>query len=159
MCWSRVVSTALLLIMVISMNGRTARSQTSLRFHSESGRPHELKKMVFSPDGTRLAATIGDRFYMIDCANGDIAFDLRLAPTRLSFAPDGKQLLMIDRLMSILDIASRQVRKIPIRIPPGKLGFSLERRQGKLLVKSIVEGSAAADSGRIKVGDELTSKP
>ncbi len=153
----RAISLALNLVLLFVSNG-TAPGQTSLRFHSDSGSPLKLNKMVFSPDGTQLAASIGDRVHIIDCVAGDILFDVQFAPFRLSFTPDGQKLLMMDSRTRILDLVSRKVEKIPIMIPSGKLGFSLERQQGKLLVKSIAEGSAAADSGRVAIGDELTAK-
>jgi hypothetical protein len=63
--------------------------------------------------------------------------------------------MLAARDTQLLSIGDKQVSRVAWQVPKGFLGFALEVRNGKLLIKSTTPGAPAAESGDIHVGDEL----
>ena len=128
-----------------------------------------VEALVYSPDGSQLALSLTQRFGrsrrgvdFIDVAAGrKTATHTRDAPFSMAYSKDEEIICMISQ--------TRQVRldtltgtELPAKsassqaaAKPGKVGIVFEEVSGKVLIKSLDEGSPAKDSGKINVGDEL----
>jgi WD40 repeat protein len=132
----------------------------SIRFFDKNSKPLKLNSCVVSPDGRYLAANLGESagFSIVDIPAMELVGRYGgWSYFALAFSPDSHRVLGIGGYAgsNLLDLASRNIRKLSLDESPGHVGIVLESKNGKLLVAGLQEGSAASADGTIQVGDEL----
>ena len=130
----------------------------SFRYHTSYGSSETMHAMTFSPDSRQLAVSVSDHVDFIDLGNGEIINQFQASPFSLRYTQDGKRLYLISQYESqLLDVQSGVV--VPSQYQPvmAGLGINLEVHNGKLLIKSMVRGGAAAASEALQVGDEVVA--
>lgn len=155
-CNSAFLATATTIVLLTTSAG--AQHHT-IRFFTSSGSPIAAHCLVFSPDSQTVAVSTKDgKSSLVDTGSGELQYQHELAPFTMNYSADGSRLFMLaSRATQLLNIADRQVSRVTWQVPKGFLGFALETRNGKLLVKSMTPGGPAAESGDIQVGDELVA--
>lgn len=163
---SRLILTAAACLFLISLSmANELGTHETIRYPKEP----RVKTMAYSPDGSQLAISFSQRLgrssrgvdFINVSACKKTATHKRDAPFSMAYSIDNKIICMISE--------SRQVRidaitaaELPSRsvtsqaaAKPGDIGITLEERNGKLLIKSIDDGSPAQSSGKINVRDEV----
>jgi WD40 repeat protein len=150
------ILTAILIANLVGGKSVSAQHHT-FRYFTTSGSPIGLHELVVSPDSKWVAISTKDgKTSLVSTADGEIKHQHPLEPFSLNFSGDSTRLLMVSqRGTQLLNLANRQASHVRWQIPLGYLGFALESKNGKLLVKSLTEGGPAATGGDLLVGDEL----
>lgn len=131
-------------------------ASSTYRYVTESDYPQSYSTMAFSPDGSRLAISVGNKIDIINTELNEITGHVKSLAHTMGFSRNGEKLMIIsDYDRRLVDMTVGSDRQIPSKPNPGRLGLGLEQRNGKLLVSSITSGSPIEKNGEIKIGDEL----
>lgn len=122
-------------------------------------RGDSLETMGFSPDGSTLAvATTGRTVTFIDPTTGKRKGEFPHQAFSMAFSRDGSKLLLIGYdSVSLLDLHTGLAKGVGFQAEPGSLGVTLAHESGRIVVKGLVPGGPAAQSGQIAAGDELVA--
>ncbi len=112
---------------------------------------------MFSPKGDKLAvAASGGPVTIYDTSTGDVLREFQFDPVLMKFSADGTRLLTVStEKTKLLDLSTGKEAVVQWQIPIGHVGYRLKIQSGKLLFDEILPGGPAAESGKLKVGDEL----
>ncbi|MFO0979083.1 MAG: hypothetical protein U0996_21920 [Planctomycetaceae bacterium] len=146
------------LSLIVAMSGEDPHVHHSFRYETSYGSPLEIRTMAFSPNGQQLAVSVNNQVELIDLDRGEIIREFKSRPFSMKYTQDGKRLYMISESDThLLDVSSGTVIPTTNRHMQSDPGINIERRNGKLLVKSLVPGGSADASESVQVGDELVA--
>ena len=146
------------LSLVIAVSAEEQHLHHSFRYQTSYGSPHDMHTLTFSPDSRQLAVSVSDHVDFIDLQQGEILYAFQARPFSMKYTRDGKRLYMISFDQGrLLDVQSGVVVPTTYQQVMSAPGISLEERNGKLLIKSLVRGSSADVSESLQVGDELVA--
>ncbi len=146
------------LVLVAAASGEEPTPHYSFRYHTSSGSSENMQTLTFSPDSQQLAVSVSNHVDLIDLREGEILYEFRASPFSLSYTPDGKRLYMISIDQAVLlDVQSGVVIPSQYRPVTAGPGINIEEHNGKLLIKSMVRGSAADAGEGLHAGDEIVA--
>gem|GEM_PF-1892994 len=105
-----------------------------------------------------LFGTTYGKVHFIRIRDGEMLEFVNGTGEAAAYSADARRaLIKTERRWVLLELPTRRETAIDEDYLPGMLGFTLTQRNGKLLVTELISGGPAAQSGKIQVGDEVTS--
>jgi hypothetical protein len=147
-----------LLLFVGSFAAPAWAQHFTARFFTSTGRPQDVRQVLFSPASTHLAVQADDGIHFLHVESGRETKSYRLAPLATAFTPKGYQLLAVaEQGTVLLPVVEGIAVDAPWQLPLGYLGVTFTQESGKILVERMAPGGPAALSGDIHVGDEIVA--
>lgn len=164
LCLSGVISIGLAVLLPCIAAGAPQDYET-IRFYTKNSKPEQVAAYAFSPDGRYLALSFNRR--NLGSTSGASIVDLEKKELvgqtgsfsffTLAFSSDSRHVAGIGNYagFQVIDVQrlSNQKRNVPDVV--GKIGISLEEKNGKLLITKVNSASNPTIGDQLRVGDEV----
>ncbi|WP_425399256.1 hypothetical protein [Aeoliella sp.] len=137
----------------------------TIRFYTKNSKPEQVNAYAFSPNGRYLALSFNSRntgsksgVSIVDLKNQELVGQTgSFSFFTLAFSSDSSKVAGIGNYAGFqrIDVQSLRGQKLNVPDVQGKIGISLEEKNGKLLITKVDAESNPTIDDQLRVGDEV----
>lgn len=160
-----IISSALGAVLPAVARGQQEVDYETIRFYTKNSKPEQINAYALSPDGRYLALSFNSRntgsksgVSIVDLEKQELVGQTgSFSFFTLAFSSDSRKVAGIGGYagFQVIDIQSLSNQKRNVPDVVGKIGISLEEKNGKLLITQVNAESNPTIDDQLRVGDEV----